>query len=87
MAVNDYNTLTTTVNVETLKLLFPDIISFVRDHVFLFIENQPHIVFGVQSGLTVAQIIAIRTMKANIEEQERAAKLDPHQLTGSHRQY
>jgi hypothetical protein len=84
----NYNITSETINLETLKLLFPDELAFVKKHVLLFLEKHPEIIFGINNNnITIGQVMSVREFMRIAEEQEKAARLDPSQLTASHRQY
>ena len=81
-----YNILSESINLETLKLLFPDEISFVKKHAILFFEKHPEIIFAIdKNNLTIGQLMSVREFMRITEEQEKAQRLDPSSLTGSHR--
>jgi hypothetical protein len=84
MSKLNYQTLTAVISVDTLKLVFRPELDFVTKHRWLFLENQPDILFAldgavnavagdnrvVRGGLMISQLLAIREMKANIETQQ-----------------
>jgi hypothetical protein len=91
----NYNITSESINLETLKLLFTDELAFVKKHVLLFLEKHPEVIFAIDKNhLTIGQVMSIREFMRITEEQEKAAreqekaaKLDPASLTGSHRHY
>lgn len=81
----NYQTLTAVISNDVLKLIFQPELDFITQHRWLFLENQPEILFRldgaggnavagdsrvVRGGLMIQQLLAIREMKANIEKQE-----------------
>jgi hypothetical protein len=83
MSKLNYQTLTAVISVDTLKLIFQPELDFVTKHRWIFLENQPDILFAldgavnavagdnrvVRGGLMISQLLAIRKMKSNIETQ------------------
>jgi hypothetical protein len=87
----NYQTLTAVISNGTLKLVFQPELDFLTTHRWLFLKNQPDILFALNgNNLTISQLLAIREMRAQIEkqeEQERQTQVNPASLSGSHRSY
>jgi hypothetical protein len=67
----NYQTLTQVISNDTLKLVFEPELDFITTHRWLFLENQPDILFALNgNSLTIAQLLAIREIRAQIEKQE-----------------
>jgi hypothetical protein len=71
----NYQTLINKITNETLKLAFHPELDFITTHRFVFIEQNPDILFALnEGGLSIAMLLAIRSMRENIEAQHAQEK-------------
>lgn len=89
----NYQLITVQISVETIKYLFEKEAQFLKEHIWLFTEQQPLLLMSFNNGsLMLSELQIIRAMMENVkkqEEQQRAteALCNPASLTGDHRNY
>jgi hypothetical protein len=87
----NYQLLTAAMSVETMKYLFEKEAQFLKEHVWLFAEQQPQLLLSWNNGaLTFGELQQIRSMMENVKKQEEQQKkvealYNPAALTSSHR--
>jgi ABC-type bacteriocin/lantibiotic exporter with double-glycine peptidase domain len=88
MGKMNYQTLTATISVDTLQLLFKEELDFITTHRWLFLEQHSEIIFSldgitatvegsnrvIRGGLSVGQLMAVRGMRENVRQQEEQEK-------------